>query len=300
MLCGGNPRQRSLWLFGATVTLGGAVHLCYVDESGSSGMLTLADPTQEPVFIVAALLVDRVRLLPLTNEFLRLKQRFYRAANTVQYLDLIQNVTKGSTIRDALRRGNRRNVTHAIGFLDGVVGILENHQVRLLAKGLVKGLGVQNSDQGFYGAAIMHVCEHFQSFLVMNGSEHGQIIADSRKTAQNWRTSHTVFTQMFRIQGNSYPNLTEMPTFGYPHNHAMIQLADITCSAILFPMIVDAYCADLANAHVSPRYATVRGRYRDTIQTMQYRYQNGAHAWRGGVYVTDGTGQGRTASYLFR
>ena len=142
-----------------------AMHLCYVDESGSSGTLTLADPTQEPVFVVAAIIVDRACLLRVTNEFLRLKQQFYPAARTVQYLDSIQHVIKGASIRTALRSRNRRNVSHSIGFLDKIVGMLESHQVRILAKCLVKGIDVHNSDPGVYGAAIMHICEHFQSFL---------------------------------------------------------------------------------------------------------------------------------------
>jgi hypothetical protein len=32
-----------------------------------------------------------------------------------------------------------------------------------------------------------------------------------------------------------------MPTFGHSENHAGLQLADLVCSALLFPMAMDAY-----------------------------------------------------------
>ena len=276
------------------------MHLCYVDESGSSGLLTLADPTQEPAFVIGALLLDRQHLLRITNEFLRLKHRFYPATADISYLDSIQHVVKGSTLRRALRTGGRRNKTHALGFLDGIFDLLEEHNVQIVAKALLKGLDVVNSDAGVYGSAIMFICESFQQYLADLGNAPGQVIADSRHTAENSRTSHTIFTQMFRLQGNSYPCLTEMPTYGYPHNHAMLQLADIMCSAILFPMLAHTFCQGLGNAHAAPQYATISGRFKARVQAMQYRYQNAEGYWRGGIFVTDGTGQRRTAAQLFR
>ena len=276
------------------------MYLCYVDESGDSGTLNAGNETDCPVFVLCGLAIHRSRLPRLTNEFILLKHQFFPGIVGGEYLDSIREVTKGVDIRSAIRKGSRRNRTHAIGYLDRLMELLTRHQVRLLAKALVKKVGAQNSDAGFYGAAIMHVCEHFQALLAAKGDDLGQVVADSRRKAQNTRTTHTIFTQMYRAQGNRYPNLTEMPTYGHPENHAMLQITDSICSGIIFPMLTDAYCLELANVHVTPQFTTVRNRYKDAVKTMQFRYQNRNGGWRGGIIVTDGTGQGRKTSLLFQ
>jgi hypothetical protein len=105
---------------------------------------------------------------------------------------------------------------------------------------------------------------------------------------------------MYRAQGNSYPNLTEMPTYGHPDNHAMLQITDSICSGILFPMFSDAYCGALVSDHVSLEYALVRDRYKTGVKNMQYRHCLPSGQWRGGILVVDGAGQGRNATVLFR
>lgn len=277
------------------------MYLCYVDESGDAGTLNPGNQTDTPVFVVASLIVDQARLSRLTHDLLTLRQRFYPTATTNHYLDTILNEVKGETVRKAMRKGSRRNRTHAIGYLDGIMSLAEQNDLRLVSKALVKGLGQANSDAGFYGSAIMHVCRHFNAFLLSQANgKRGHIIADSRRKAQNSQVSHTIFTQMFRAAGNSYPRLTEMPTYGHSNNHAMIQITDTICSGILFPMLTDAYCTGLPNVHVSPQFTTIRGRYKRAIQSMQYRYQAHDRLWHGGLLITDGTGARRNATHLFR
>lgn len=274
--------------------------LCYVDESGDAGTLNPGNPTDTPVFVAAALIVDQARLAAITRELLALKQRFFPSAALARHLDSILHEVKGETLRKALRRAARRNWSHAVGYLDHIMDIADRHGVKLLAKALVKAVGASNSDAGFYGAAMMHICGHFQAFLAQQGNgARGHVIADSRRKAQNTQVAHTIFTQMFQAAGNRYPGLVEMPTYGHSDNHAMLQMADTICSAVLFPMLTDAFCGGLDNVHVSPRFASVRGRYRDVVQAMQYRYQHNGR-WSGGILVTDATGERRNASLLFR
>jgi hypothetical protein len=47
--------------------------LCYVDESGDTGLLPNATAPIQPVFVIAGLIVDREVLRNLTLEFLQLK-----------------------------------------------------------------------------------------------------------------------------------------------------------------------------------------------------------------------------------
>lgn len=63
-----------------------------------------------------------------------------------------------------------------------------------------------------------------------------------------------------------------MPTFGHSENHAGLQLADLVCSALLFPMAVNAYCAGaIASVHVRPEYVVLRDRYAARLEALQHR-----------------------------
>jgi hypothetical protein len=88
-----------------------------------------------------------------------------------------------------------------------------------------------------------------------------------------------------------------MPTFGHSNNHAMIQLVDVMCSAVMFPMVSVVYCDGVeGNVHVHPAYLTLLNRYREAIKSMQYRYN--ADGWKGGVWVTDARGR-KASKVLF-
>ena len=52
----------------------------------------------------------------------------------------------------------------------------------------------------------------------------------------------------------------------------MLQLADIVCSSVVFPMLINAFgdhLVDSGNIHVSDKYITIRARYKDAIKNMQ-------------------------------
>ena len=79
-------------------------------------------------------------------------------------------------------------------------------------------------------------------------------------------------------------------------------MADMICSAVVFPMLIDVfgdYLAGSGNKHVSAKYSAVRDRYKMKIKEMQYRYLNVDGAWIGGLLVADGTGRRRSASLIF-
>jgi hypothetical protein len=201
-----------------------------------------------------------------------------------------------------LREGNTRRWRQSIGFIDACLNLLKNNNITLLGRALIKNPGDKNDDAIVYGGSIMHICQHFNKFLEQQ-QKFGMVIADSRRAAQNKRTTHTIFTQRHQSRGNSYPKLVDMPMYGHSNNFAMLQLADIACSAVLFPMLIDAFGEHLVgsnNVHFSNKYATIRNRYKDIIKDLQFRYQDGNGLWVGGMLVADKTPYNRKTSLMFR
>lgn len=279
------------------------MYICYVEESGDSGTFNIRDTNSNPFFIITGLFMEHSRLIRLTNDFLRIKARFFPSLmrTASHFLDGIELERKGGDIRKELRDANRRRRQQSIGFLDDCLRLLVDGDVRLLGKILVKNPGQTNNDAGFYGRSIMHVCEHFNAFLETK-AELGFVIADSRRTAQNRRTTHTIFTQMHRANGNRYPQLAETPAYGHSNNFAMLQLSDILCSAIVFPMAMDVFHGHLigsGNIHISTNYSAVRARYKDDVKKMQFMHRDSSHRIVGGLLVSDMTGLNRKTSLLF-
>ena len=151
-------------------------------------------------------------------------------------------------------------------------------------------------------ASVQRCCAHFQSFLEKRG-DTGVVIADSRNHHSNVPVSHSVFTRLHQQKhpGNLYPRILEAPLFGHSNNHAALQIADLVCPALLFPMAAQTYCTGhySANPHVQAGDAHVGARYRAALKGMTYRYRSLDGRYRGGVTVADGIGM-RPSSDLFR
>jgi hypothetical protein len=127
---------------------------------------------------------------------------------------------------------------------------------------------------------------------------NGIIIADSRDYVQNVGVSFSVFTQKFKATGDAYGRVLEMPTFGHSENHIGLQLCDLLCSAIIFPMASITYCnGAVNNVHVDPKYQLIKTRYAARIKDLQHRYLDGGR-YRGGITVSDGIAQ-RSSRDLF-
>jgi hypothetical protein len=106
---------------------------------------------------------------------------------------------------------------------------------------------------------------------------------------------------MFRTAGNPYDRIVEMPTFGHSDNHVGLQLADLVCSALLFPIAVHTYCTGhVTNLHVRPGYRLLKQRYAEQLRGLQFRYLEPVKKrWRGGITVNDSIGQ-RSGAEMFR
>ena len=172
--------------------------------------------------------------------------------------------------------------------------------MRLVARIWVKGIGMPFEPTPVYTSSIQGICTYFDHYLNQAG-DIGACIADSRNKFKNVSVSHSIFTQKFSPAARAYPRIVELPTFGHSDNHAGLQVCDILCSALLFPVACHAYCAGhVNNVHVQPATERLRLRYGGQLKALQYRYLDAAtNRYRGGLVVSDAIAH-RSASQMFR
>ena len=273
--------------------------LLHIDEAGCPGALPSSISPVQPVFVVAGIVFPQGELARLTPEFLHLKSRFFPAlARGRAFLDCVLAEVKGSDIRRDACSSSRRVRRHALGFLDKYVELLEQAGVRILGRAWVKGIGRPFDGRAVYTSSIQSLCQGFQMFLE-GQDDRGFVICDSRTSYQNANVSHSIFTQKYQAAGDRYSRVLEMPTFGQSENHVGIQLADLLCSALLFPLAVYGYCqGHVNNIHVRTEYGHLKSLFGVRLLNLQYRYQDSTRV-RGGITVSDEIGH-RSGVLMFR
>jgi hypothetical protein len=163
----------------------------------------------------------------------------------------------------------------------------------------IKALGSPCDDRSIYTFSVQSICSDFQNLLEGVG-DSGIVIADSRTPTTNAWVAHSIFTQKFKTAGDCYPRLLEMPTFGHSQNHAGIQIADLLCSALLFPMATRCYCyGHVQNVHVDRAFEVLVARYGNRLMSMQHRYEDDRGRRVGGFTVSDSLTR-RPGGVLFR
>lgn len=233
-------------------------------------------------------------------EFLSLKQRFFPGivAKNHKHLEGILIEIKGSDIRKNISLGSRIERRHAIGFLDKIVDLLIKYDMVLFGRVGVKGIGINIDGRAMYTSSIQYIHNCFHHYLIKEDSI-GIGIADSRNPSGNAHVSHSIFTQKFKVGGDSYSRVVEMPTFGHSENFAGIQIVDLICSAIIFPMAIYTYCTGyINNVHMRPGYNLIKDRFAPRIEPLLFRYADANGRWRGGLTVDDKLGQ-RPSGRLF-
>lgn len=265
-----------------------AFRVCYVDESGDTQPVPQEISDIAPVCVVLGVVFDQTSLSHLTREFLTLKQTFFPnlRGGRASRLSWVLAEVKGADLRRALRDGQpRRNQRHSIAVLDKLVALLEDYEARLFGRVWVKGIGAPCDGTALHTFSMQSICTSFQSLLGLE-DDFGVVIADSNH-ATNVAVSHSVFTQKYKLNGDEYERILEMPTFGHSENHVGIQIADLVASALIFPMATYAYCSGhVTGVHVNPGFAQLRERYGVRLRALQYRYREGGR-WRGGLTVDD-------------
>ncbi len=170
--------------------------------------------------------------------------------------------------------------------------------MQLVTRIWVKEMRVSFKETSVYTSSIQAICGYFEQFL----SEHddfGFCIADSRNKSKNVSVSHSIFTQKFQTSTSNYSKMLELPTFGHSDNHAGLQMCDLICSALLFPIACEAYCSGyVSNVHVQPNAKELRTKFGTRLKTMQYRFQDAEGHYKGGVVVSDPVGK-QNATLMF-
>jgi hypothetical protein len=130
---------------------------------------------------------------------------------------------------------------------------LERYECRILADVWVKGIGAEFKARETYTQSVQHACRSFQAFLESRNSS-GFMVADFRTTQLNDQVAHSIFTQKYRAKGDPFARIYELPTFGISNNHVGLQITDVLCTALLFPMASSVYCfGHVTGVHVNAR-----------------------------------------------
>ena len=277
--------------------------VCFIDEAGDLGLLNdPPQPNDQPVLVIGGLIVDIANLHDVTHAFLDLKSKYFPRplANSTKSLDMILLEVKGAEIRKHATRGTARQYHHAISLLDRIFGLLQRFDVKLVARIWVKGIGLPFEAKPVYTSSIQGICSYFDHYLTQS-CDTGICIADSRSKSKNVNVSHSIFTQKFGFKNPTYQQITELPTFAHSNNHAGLQICDIVCSALLYPIACFVYCTGYVNnVHIQPRAEWLKQRYGQDLKDLQYRYKKtGADRYTGGIVVS-GSIQGRNGSLMFR
>jgi hypothetical protein len=277
------------------------VKILYLDEAGDLQSLpAVPGPNDQPVFILGGVCVDYVRLETLTLDFLQLKRRFFPGLGyrSGLYLDAVLAEIKGADLRRNAASTSRNQQRQVFGFLDNVFDLLETNNVSITARIWVKPLGRNMRSTSVYTSSIQRLYQVYDHLLTTD-QDYGVCLIDSRTKGLNVPVAHSIFTQKFKTH-SEYPRIVELPGFVHSDNHVGIQLSDLLCSAILYPITTYVYCTGhIQNVHVNARHADLQSRYGRRLKALQYRYVDTLGRGRGGLTVSDGIGA-RTSALLFR
>lgn len=274
-------------------------YICYVDEAGCATPLPANSRTDiQPLLVIAALLVPQDKVGEMTRQFLSLKRRFFpRHFNSAHYLDDIRDEIKGSDLRSTIRKKGQRAAAQ-LKFADEVLALLNTIGAKLIASIWVKGLGKPFKDKQVYTASVQAICRHFQWWLSQR-ADTGVVIADFRTTQLNDRVAHSIFTQKYRAKGDPFSNILELPSFGVSNNHAGLQITDLLCTTLLYPLASATYCkGHIVGVHVNRHDVFIKRRYMKRIKQLQFKSGDGTRdAWS--IWVGDDLKR-RTSRELFQ
>ena len=277
---------------------------CYLDESGDTGVLPGASSKIPPLICLLGLTLDARYLRAFTSEFLDLKSRFFPGLFGEKYghtrLSRLLQEIKGSDLRAVFRTDDKKRHHHHIGLFDALLDFVQSYGCKIFGRVWIKGIGEPFNGTAVYTNSAQSICETF-NHLLDEQHDHGVVIADSRFPKENRGVSFSILTQKMSLAGDACPNIVEAPTFGHSENHAGLQVCDLLCSGLLFPIAAYTYCHGIVESvHVHKGYEPLKQRYAQKLRDLQHRYwDDDEKKWSGGVIVSDSLTK-RPGSHLFR
>lgn len=254
-------------------------YICYLDEAGCSAPVPAKRTDIQPLLVIAGLIIQQEALSDVTREFLILKRKYFPGSfKSKHLLDDVREEIKGSDLRSAIRKHAHR-ARAQLRFIDDVLELLVRYQCRILAAIWVKGVALPFKARETYTQSVQYACRAFNAYLAEK-SEKGFMVADFRTTQLNDQVAHSIFTQKYRAKGDPFERVLELPTFGVSNNHVGLQITDLICSALLFPMASSVYChGHVMGVHVNGRDLVVRRRYARKIKNLQFKADDRWSIW---------------------
>ncbi|CAL9501102.1 DUF3800 domain-containing protein [Streptomyces sp. enrichment culture] len=264
------------------------MYLCYIDEAGNGQTLDPARPDAPPVLVVGGFTVHDSHIKQLTWDFLNIKKTYRPQLRRALHLsEVIHTEIKGSDVRKDVRVGNRDQRRAAMLLVDSILGLLERYHARLLARVWVKQEGLAFNETGVYSTSVGSLTETFQAQL-LDCHARGVMVLDSRTKSKNAPNVHCITTRKYRAGGDLLKGIIESPVFGHSDTHTLLQLSDLVVSSLLFPIACHAYLNDVTwNVHCDDAYRPLREEFGERLKKLQFRYQDPAGKWRGGIVVSD-------------
>lgn len=199
--------------------------ICYLDEAGCTGVLPHASSDVQPVLVIAGLIIDYNRLHFATESLMNLKRRYYPALCPTGrlYLQAMLAEIKGGELRKNACSSSRNVRRHVFGFLNGIMDICQEADVKLIGRIWIKGIGKSFHGTPVYTYSTQAIYDYFHDYLSKT-NDLGMVIADSRVKHLNSQVAHSIFTKKFKGSGDAYQRILELPSFSHSDNHAGLQI----------------------------------------------------------------------------
>lgn len=275
------------------------MYFCFVEESGCPGPLVSSNAPEQPVFALCGYMINREKIRQLTYDFLDVKKQYSpgNAKAQAHKLDNLLWEIKGKEIRGHIRKSGRRARRNVQWLLRKIVSMSLVNDIKVVGLVWVKRPGGVFKGRSIYTKSLQMIAECFHRYLVERDSD-GLILLDSRRQEQNIVTTHSLFTKIYST--NNYNRLIETPVFANSKNHAMLQIADMITSGLVFPLAVNAYCRGyVSNIHVTDSYNVLAYKYGAMLRSMQYSYQLPSGKIRGGIHTIDFIANRRSVDLFF-
>jgi len=244
---------------------------CFIDESGCPGRLPSLESQVQPLLVIAGIAVDASAIGPISRQFARLTQRYRHGESRPHDIcsDLQSELIKGAEVRRAFRSNMAAAELKEQPLLDSVLSLLRTHEAKLYGMVMLKEPGADFDGRAVYGQGLTDVVTAFHRTLECQQT-NGTVIADFREAQLNGRVSADLMTAKLGPAGDQLPRFLYAPTFGNSEVHAPLQLVDLVCSAVLWPIAAWRFRDRLAGSpHVSPTAdACIRRRYRRRLADL--------------------------------
>jgi len=267
------------------------MRFCFIDEAGDSQPINSPTQNIQPLLVISGLIIDGSKIPLLTKEFIQLKKRYFpNKFSTLNHdLDILIKEIKGDELRKKIKTQNfsSSNIQSTFRFLDSIFSLLKKHDVKLVSSIWVKNFGQPLVDRSIYTLTTQQICIRFNHYLHEN-NDNGVVIADYRDPTKNRYVAHSIFTRKHQHKGDSLPRLYEVPTFGISDNHACLQIADILCTTLIFPMATQVFCDGIINnTFIHPNFELLRLKYKKRIRNLQYHFKNSDGIMYWGIRAKD-------------